>query len=97
MPTTPAASAETTAGLDPRRKRAWWRAWHRGTREMDLIMGRFADREIGTLDEAELALFEDFLERDESEVFGWVTGRTPLPDGAERELVDRLKEFRGDL
>ncbi|HMO31090.1 succinate dehydrogenase assembly factor 2, partial [Enterovirga sp.] len=42
----------SVADLDPRRKRALFRAWHRGMREMDIVMGRFADREMATLSEA---------------------------------------------
>ena len=91
------ARAAETAALDPRRKRAHWRAWHRGTREVDLIMGRFADREIGTISDAELEAFENLLERQESEVFAWVTGRAEPPAGLEGELIERLKDFRGEI
>ncbi len=55
-------TTRTSADLEPRRKRVLFRAWHRGIREMDLIMGRFADAEIGTMAEAELAEFERLIE-----------------------------------
>ena len=51
-------TTRTSADLDPRRRRTLFRAWHRGMREMDLIMGRFADAEIGTLSDEELTTFE---------------------------------------
>jgi antitoxin CptB len=53
MPDGAASAQDETAGtaLDPRRKRVLFRAWHRGMKEMDLIFGRFADREIATLSE----------------------------------------------
>ncbi|WP_238183519.1 succinate dehydrogenase assembly factor 2, partial [Methylobacterium trifolii] len=54
-------TTRTSADLDPRRRRILFRAWHRGIREMDLIMGRFADAEIGTLSEAELDQFEALI------------------------------------
>ncbi|MBV9076120.1 MAG: succinate dehydrogenase assembly factor 2 [Methylobacteriaceae bacterium] len=79
--------------LDPRRKRARFRAWHRGTRELDLIMGRFADREIATLPEAELDLFEALLEEAEPDVFAWVTGTKPAPDRFAGPLIERLATF----
>ena len=44
-----------------RRRKIGFRAWHRGTREMDLIMGRFADAELGTLDAAGLDSFEALI------------------------------------
>ena len=90
-------AAPEAAALHPRRKRALWRAWHRGTRGMDLIMGRFADREIGTVTEAELDGFEALLERQESEVYAWVTGEAEPPEGMEGELVERMKAFPGDI
>ncbi len=51
-------TTRTSAGLDERRRRLLYRAWHRGMREMDLIMGRFADAAIGDMSEAELDAFE---------------------------------------
>ena len=47
-------TTRTSEGLDERRRRLLYRAWHRGMREMDLIMGRFADAEIGDMSEADL-------------------------------------------
>ena len=47
-------STRSSSGLDDRRKRLLFRCWHRGTREMDLILGRFADAEIATLSDDEL-------------------------------------------
>jgi antitoxin CptB len=85
----------TSADLDPRRKRALFRAWHRGTREMDLVMGRFADREIGGLSEADLTEFERLLDLRDADVFGWVSGQIPLPADIDAGLIARLGEFRG--
>ena len=95
----PSRSRTEAAGLpeplEPRRKRALFRAWHRGTREMDLVMGRFADREIGTLSDAELEAFEHLLDLPEADVFEWVTGRAPVPDGIDEHLIIRLGTYRG--
>lgn len=63
---------------------------------MDLVMGRFADREIATLSEADLASFEQLLDLAEADVFGWVTGQLPAPDGVDLSLIGRLGTFRGD-
>ena len=79
----------------PRRKRALFRAWHRGTREMDLVMGRFADREIWTLSDEELTEFERLLDLPEADVFGWITGQLQPPAGIDAGLLVRLGEFRG--
>jgi antitoxin CptB len=89
------AGDRSSAGLDPRRKRALFRAWHRGTREMDLVMGRYADRLIGTMSEEELAEFEKLLDLAEADVFGWVSGTNDVPAGIDAGLIARLGEFRG--
>ena len=51
-------TTRSSDGLDVRRKRLLFRCWHRGTREMDLILGRFADSAIPTLSDGELAQLE---------------------------------------
>ena len=89
------ATADRGATLDPRRKRALFRAWHRGIREMDLIMGRFADGEIGGLAERELALFEQLLELPDADVFAWVSGQAPVPAGIDGDFIARLRIYRG--
>ena len=55
-------SALTSAALDERRRRILFRAWRRGVREMDLIMGRFADAHLPTMNDDELAEFERLLD-----------------------------------
>ena len=55
-------TTRSSNGLDDRRKRLLFRCWHRGTREMDLILGRFADAEIGNLSDDELTQLETLLE-----------------------------------
>lgn len=80
--------------LDPRRKRALFRAWHRGIREMDLIMGRFADREIATLSEPDLDALERLMEEPDQEVYSWITERAPPPDHIDPLLLARLREHR---
>jgi antitoxin CptB len=85
------------APLDPRRRRALFRAWHRGMRETDLLMGRFADAEIAGLDETELAEFEDLLEVSDSDIFGWLTGELQVPPAFDTALFRKLKLFHGHV
>ena len=58
---------------------ARFRAWHRGTREADLLIGGFFERYHGEWDEAELAWFEAVLEADEADVLAWAMGAAPAP------------------
>jgi antitoxin CptB len=87
-------STRSSGGLDDRRKRLLFRCWHRGTREMDLILGRFADAEIADLTEAELVQLERLIEVPDPDLYAALTGN--LPPGSEYTggLFDRIKCFR---
>ena len=86
-------STISSDGLDPRRRRLLFRSWHRGTREADLIMGRFADAEIGTLTEAELTDFELLIEVPDRDLFRWLTGEDATPANYDTPVFRRLKGF----
>ena len=83
----------TSADLDPRRKRILFRAWHRGIREMDLIMGRFADAEIGSMPENELAELERLIEVPDRDLYLWITGEAETPSNYDTAVFRRLKSF----
>ncbi len=78
---------------DPRRRRARFRAWHRGMRETDLILGGFADREIGGVPEAELAQFEALLEEADSDILSWLTANGTLPARHDTPLFARIRAW----
>ncbi len=82
--------------LDERRKRLKFRAWRRGFREIDLILGGFADRHVATLDAEELTAFEALLEMRDLDVYDWIAGRSPAPPEHETALLARLRQFRLD-
>jgi len=86
--------SRSSGGLEARRKRALFRAWHRGTREMDLVFGRFADAEIASLDDDELALFETLLAADDGDLFKWVTGAAAVPTDHDHALFGRIRRYR---
>lgn len=62
-----------------RRKRAIWRAGHRGIREMDLLLGPFAEARVPALGEALLARFEELLDEPDPDLLAWFTGERPAP------------------
>jgi len=76
-----------------RRRRLRFRAWHRGIREMDLLLGRFADAAVETLDDEDLACFEELLEVPDHDVFAWLTGQAQLPVSRDTPLFHKLKRF----
>ena len=87
-------STRSSGGLDDRRKRLLFRCWHRGTREMDLILGRFADAEIAGLSDRELAEFEGLIEVPDPDLYAALTGDKPLAPEYASRLFDRIKSFR---
>ncbi|HVV95147.1 MAG TPA: succinate dehydrogenase assembly factor 2 [Hyphomicrobiales bacterium] len=82
-----------SAGLDPRRRRLAYRAWHRGTREMDLVMGGFADAALAELTPAEVDAFEALIEVPDPDLFAWLTSAEPLPPAYDTPLFRRFKSF----
>jgi antitoxin CptB len=87
-------STRSSSGLDDRRRRLLFRCWHRGTREMDLILGRFADAEIASLGDDELAQLERLIEVPDPELYAALTGDTPPATEYADGLFDRIKSFR---
>jgi antitoxin CptB len=79
--------------MEIRRRRLRFRAWHRGIREMDLLMGAFADATIATLDDADLRCFEELMELPDQNVFAWLTGQAPVPPDHDTSLFRKLKRF----
>jgi antitoxin CptB len=77
------------ADSDSRRKRALYRAHHRGTKEMDIILGGFADAEISGFSESELSAFEVLLALPDPEIDRLIKGAEPPPDLA--SLFGRIR------
>jgi antitoxin CptB len=86
-------TTRSSAGLDERRRRLLYRSWHRGTREMDLIMGRFADAVIGELSEADIDAFERLSEVPDPDLYAWLSGARPVPLEYDIALFRRLRDF----
>jgi antitoxin CptB len=89
-------STRSSDGLDDRRKRLLFRCWHRGTREMDLILGRFADAEIVNLSEGELAQFEYLMDVPDPDLYAALSGNIPPASEYANRLFERIKSFRRD-
>ncbi|MET0873690.1 MAG: succinate dehydrogenase assembly factor 2 [Pseudolabrys sp.] len=83
----------SSEGLDPRRRRLLFRCWHRGIREMDLVLGGFADVHLTSLTEAELDELERWLEVPDQQIFAWVNGMEMTPQEFDTVLFRRLRDF----
>jgi antitoxin CptB len=86
-------TTRSSAGLDERRRRLLYRLWHRGTREMDLIMGQFADAAIGELTDTEIGELEALAEVPDPELYAWLTGGRPVPPNYDIAVFRRLRDF----
>lgn len=74
-----------------RRKRLLFRCWHRGTQEIDLIFGSFADSAVSRLSPAQLDRFDALLDCDDTDLFDWVTGQCTPPPVHNHDVMRMLR------
>ena len=79
-----------TDELEIERKRLKFRSWHRGTREMDLILGSFADRYVPGFSESELERYEEVLNLSDPDLYDWISGQKSPPANLNNPVLDRL-------
>jgi antitoxin CptB len=90
------AEVQALEMLDLQRRRIRVRAWRRGMREMDLILGGFVDARIETLDAKELAQFEALLDADDDLAFRWFCGAEEPPSEHATPLFKKIADFHAD-
>ncbi len=87
-------STRSSEGLNERQRRLLFRSWHRGIRETDLVLGRFADAHIADLSDADLDTYERLLDNvPDHDLYVWVTGEATIPDEQRSDLLDRIIRF----
>ena len=72
-------TTRSSDGLHERRRRLLFRSWHRGIKEVDLVLGGYADARIGAMSETELDQFEQVLEIPTPDLLSWLMGEQPVP------------------
>lgn len=80
--------------MDDRLKKLKFRAWRRGFREIDLILGAFADANLSKLSESELQAFERLLDAPDQDVYAWITEAAPAPPEHETPTLALIRAFR---
>lgn len=83
----------SSEGLDVRRRKLLFRAWRRGVRETDLIVGRFADAYIDKFDAGALEDFERLIEVPNAELYAWVAGDEGVPQDFDTAVLRQLIDF----
>ena len=81
--------------LKTRRKQIIYRANHRGIKEMDILLGRFADAHADRMDAAELDRLEALMEESDRDLLSWFTGEKEPPANVRGELFDRILAHAG--
>ena len=82
-----------SAGFSTRLARARFRAWHRGTREADYMIGGFFDRHHAGWTEDDLTWFEALLEQDDVDIMAWALGRRTPPESFEGPLLAQMRKL----
>ncbi len=77
-----------------RRKRLIFRSWHRGMRETDLMLGRFADRHVAAMTADQLDRYEALIECADPDIYNWVIGAEPVPPGRDTDVMRLLRNFK---
>ena len=80
--------------IETRRKRLFWRATHRGIKEMDILLGGFATAHIATLDDADLDRLEAIIALPDQEMLSWATKQAPVPAEHASPLLAAILDFR---
>ncbi|HEY8617905.1 succinate dehydrogenase assembly factor 2 [Phenylobacterium sp.] len=80
-----------------RLKKLKFRAWRRGFREADLILGPFADTHVESFSEAQLDGFERLLDQPDQDLYAWIIGTLPIPPEFDTEIMNRIKAFRFEV
>ena len=89
--------AEVKTDPPVRKKRLQYRCWHRSSREADLLLGRFVDKNLPILSETDLSQFEALLNEADPDIWDWVVGRKPIPAMLDHSIMERLKIFSSQL
>ncbi len=79
---------------DPRLEKLRYRAWRRGFREADLVLGGFADASLAAMSPDELEAFEGLLDQADPDLWGWIIGQAEAPEAFQGPLLEQIRAFR---
>jgi antitoxin CptB len=79
---------------DPRLEKLRYRAWRRGFREADLVLGGFADARLESMRPAELEAFESLLDQPDHDLWSWIVGQAAAPAAFDGPLLAQIRAFK---
>tara|TARA_B100001123_G_scaffold450970_1_gene625623 strand:- start:187 stop:456 length:270 start_codon:yes stop_codon:yes gene_type:complete len=80
--------------ISTRRKYLEYLSRRRGTKELDLFLGAFAERNLSTFDSAELEEYEEILTMEDTDLWAWLTSKRPLPKSLNRPVMNLLMKMK---
>lgn len=80
--------------IEKKRKRLIFRSDHRGTKEMDLIMGSFARENVPIFTEDELDQYDEILQENDPNLYNWITGKDEAPANVISPVFEKLKKHK---
>ena len=80
--------------LEVRRKRLRYHSWHRGTKELDLVLGQFSEKYLPTMSENDIDLFEAIINENEHDIYAWLAGREPAPEQHKNHIMNMILNFK---
>jgi antitoxin CptB len=86
-----ASDDRRTHRTDIRRRRLLFRCWHRGMREIDLLLGSLAGTSLDDLNSDQLDRFEALLDCADADLFDWITGRSRPPPAYDHDVMRLLR------
>jgi antitoxin CptB len=78
---------------ETRLRRLRYRAWHRGTKEADLMIGGFFNRHSAAWSEEEIGWYEQLLEEQDVDIMAWAIGTQPVPERFSNPMMSRMQQL----
>lgn len=70
-----------------------YRSWHRGTKELDLILGNFIEDNISIMNESEIKVYEDLLASEDPEIYNWIVKSENPPNQQLDNLIKKIRYY----
>ena len=88
------SSLEPREDQDIRRKRLRYHSWHRGTKELDLVLGQFGERHLPTMSVPDMDLYEAIINENEHDIYAWLAGREVVPPEHDNHIMKLILNFK---
>ena len=75
------------------RKKMIFRSWHRGMREIDILLGRFADEYLLNISYEEVLQYEELLKNNDPDLYNWITEKEEPPANANSDILKKIIKF----